>query len=160
MQAKRQKFVSLVLWYLPVLFVQVISSFAMTCESEAWYRGLEKGSWTPPGWMFAPVWALLYILMAVSVWLVYMTPKETPKRRLSFALFFVQLFFNGVWSFLFFRFQSPGLALIDLSVLLVFIVLMGVTFFRVRPLAGLLVLPYFFWSAYALTLNGAIWWLN
>ena len=152
--------VSLILWYLLVLSVQIASALATTPSIYPWYASLEKASWNPPGWVFGPVWTLLYIMMAVSVWLISQTKTTRIKHAFSYTLFVVQLFLNGLWSFLFFKFHQVGWALLDLGLLIFFIAVMGHVFFRMRKAAGLLLLPYLFWCIYAFTLNAAIWWLN
>ncbi|MCI5051823.1 MAG: tryptophan-rich sensory protein [Simkaniaceae bacterium] len=146
----------LILWYLPVVFVQWISSRVTFTSLKPWYQGLQKAAWTPPGWVFGPVWTALYILMAISVWLVFR--KRAPMG--AYILFFVQLFFNGLWSWLFFGMHQPGMACINIVILLVLIGIMTVWYYRLDRVAGILQVPYFLWTAYASTLNFAIWWLN
>ena len=151
---------SLIFWYLPVAAVQFASARVTIGSMDSWYQNLEKGWWNPPSWLFGPVWTVLYALMAVAVWIVYQTDAPRSQKRFAYTLFFSQLAVNGVWSFLFFGLQMPFLAAIDLLLLNVLIVLTGAHFFRVRPLAGALFIPYLLWTLYALSLNGAIWWLN
>ena len=98
--------------------------------------------------------------MAVSVWLVSQSKTTHIKRVFSYTLFVVQLFLNGLWSFLFFKFHHVGWALLDLGLLIFFVALTGHVFFRIKKAAGLLLLPYLLWCIYAFTLNAAIWWLN
>lgn len=157
---KKATIPSLILWYLPVAFVQFIASRITVGSINPWYKGLNKAPWNPPAWVFGPTWTLLYLMMAVAVWIVFLTKPKTSKHKLAYTLFFMQLFVNGVWSFLFFGMHSPGWALIDLTLLVVLLVLTFIVFFRIRPLAGWLLVPYLIWSFYALTLNAAIWWLN
>lgn len=124
-----------------------------------WYVALAKPAWTPPGWVFAPVWTFLYILMAVAAWLVSRSG-EFRRRRLPLTLFGLQLVCNGLWSWLFFGLQRPGLALLDL-VLLWLVLLPTTTLFRkTRPLAGYLMWPYLAWVTFAAALNFEIWRLN
>ncbi len=148
------------MWYLPVLAVQITSAIITTQSIYPWYSQLEKAFWNPPAWLFGPVWTLLYIMMTVSVWLIYQTKTERAKQVISYTLFIIQLFLNGLWSFLFFKLHKVGWALLDLGLLIFFIAVMGHVFFRIRKVAGLLLLPYLFWCIYAFTLNAAIWWLN
>ena len=150
--------VALLLWYLPVVAVQLIAGTITATSITPWYRALEKAPWTPAAWLFGPVWTVLYIMMACAVWLLHQT--AAPQRHWAYTLFFAQLFFNGLWSFLFFYFHLIGWALIDLGLLVGLIAMTITTFFRIRPLSGLLLLPYFLWSLYAFSLNAAIWWLN
>ena len=124
-----------------------------------WYENLLKPSFTPPSWVFGPVWTLLYLLMAVSAWLVWSGQAKNPVRVPLF-LFFAQLVLNVLWSGLFFGAMKPGWALIDIAVLWVLILLMAALFWRVSRLAALLLVPYVLWVLYAAVLNGAIWWMN
>lgn len=160
MNIKRKGLFTLILWYIPVFLVQSIGGLITEPSLTPWYRSLQKASWNPPAWVFGPTWTLLYILMAVSVWLVYRTPSSKKAHRKAYALFFAQLFFNGLWSLFFFGMQNPGLALIDLIILLTLIIATTLAFYRIRRLAAYLMLPYLAWSLYALTLNFAIWWKN
>ncbi len=124
---------------------------------KSWYPALIKPKGTPPNLTFPIVWSLLYCLMAWALTLLWLSPK--PKKRALF-LFAIQLTLNFSWSLLFFYFQSPFVALIDLSLLWFFIFL---TFFALRRhslLASYLFLPYFAWVSYAFYLNLFIWLKN
>ncbi len=124
-----------------------------------WYEGLEKPAWTPPSWLFSPVWTALYAMMAVGAWLVWLRP-ERRGRGPALALFGVQLALNVAWSGLFFGLRMPGAAFAELVALWLAIVATTVAFFRVRPLAGALMLPYLAWASFAGALNLAVWRLN
>lgn len=143
---------------LPVL-VGVTASIATATSVGTWYAGLEKPFFSPPNWLFGPVWSLLYILMGVSSYLVFIKPASA-ERKIGLDVYVVTLVLNFAWSFLFFYFRSPGLALIDIVILWFFILGMIIQFYRVRPLAGLLQIPYLLWVTFATMLNGAVWWLN
>jgi tryptophan-rich sensory protein len=125
----------------------------------AWYEALAKPSWTPPNWLFGPVWTALYILIAVSAWLVW-REVGLSAARLALALFAAQLFLNALWSWLFFGLERPGLALIDILLLEAAIVWMIVTFWPLSRLAGMMLIPYLIWVSFATLLNAAIWRLN
>lgn len=122
-----------------------------------WYQNLEKSPLTPPGWVFGPVWTLLYLMMGVSLWLIWKNKKQ---KVAPYIFFFGQLGCNFLWMFLFAGLKSPFLALLDLGLLLLFLIGTVVTFWKIRPLAGALQLPYLAWSLFALYLNFAIWSLN
>jgi benzodiazapine receptor len=122
----------------------------------AWYAGLRKPGWTPPNWLFAPVWTLLYATMAVAAWLVW---RETGLSR-EIGVFVVQLALNAAWSWLFFGLKRPGLALADIVALWLAIFLTHLAFAHVRPLAGWLLIPYLAWVTFAAALNAALWRLN
>lgn len=130
---------------------------AVTATSVAdWYATLAKPSWTPPGWIFGPVWSFLYLSMAVAAWLVL----RQGKAKLPMLLFAGQLTLNMAWSWLFFGLHSPGAAFLDIVLLLAAIVATTVVFWRRSQAAGILFLPYLVWVAFATVLNLAIWRLN
>jgi len=132
----------------------------LTASSVAdWYPTLRKPAWTPPDSVFGPVWLALYLMMGVASWLVWRRSNSSSTRR-ALTLFGIQLVLNVAWSGCFFALRNPGLALVELSVLLVAIAATTAAFRRVSPLAAALMLPYLAWSAFAAVLNGSIWWLN
>ena len=122
-----------------------------------WYAELVKPAWTPPNWIFGPVWTVLYVLIALSAWLVW---RARPRFGLPLALWFAQLGLNGIWSWLFFGLERPGLAAIDIVVLLGAILATAYAFAHVSRLAALALLPYVLWVGYATALNVTIWRLN
>lgn len=124
-----------------------------------WYANLNKPSWTPPSWVFGPVWSLLYLLMGISAWQVW---RRTGLRAaiVPLVLFGIQLLLNAAWSGLFFGLRSPGAALIDIVLLWCAILATVITFWRRSAPAGWLMLPYLAWVSFAVALNLAIWNLN
>lgn len=149
----------LLLFIAIALSVELLGGWFTQLGLVDWYPEIKKPSWTPPNWLFGPVWTLLYLLMGVALWLVWRAP-PSPLKKGAYWLFGAQLFTNLIWSALFFTLHSPLSALIDLLLLWLLIVGTIVTFYRVRPLAAYLLLPYLIWTSYALALNGAIWQLN
>lgn len=127
--------------------------------ADEWYGALAKPAWTPPGWIFAPVWTVLYGTMAAAAWLVWKARGLSGAPR-ALGLFGAQLAFNVAWSWLFFGLHRPGLALLDLAALWVAILAILVTFWRIRRLAGVLLVPYWAWVTFAGALNLEIWRLN
>ena len=125
----------------------------------AWYAGLAKPAWTPPGWVFAPVWTTLYLLMAVAAWLVTLHG-EWRQRRLPLGLFSLQLAVNAAWSWLFFGLQRPDWALVNIVVLWGLVSVTVVLFLKTRRVAGILLLPYWGWLTLAAALNAEIWRMN
>lgn len=121
-----------------------------------WYQELEKPSWNPPGWLFGPVWTLLYILMGIAVWMVW--------RERGFStgvyLFMAQLVLNALWSWLFFGLNRPDLAFFEIILLWGLILATMILFWRVRPVAGALFVPYLLWVSFASVLNHTLWKLN
>ena len=124
-----------------------------------WYEWIAKPSWTPPSWLFGPVWTLLYGAMAVAGWLVW---REGGWRaqKVPLALFFVQLALNTLWSYLFFGLRSPGLAFAEIVALWIAILATLIAFWRVSRLAGGLFVPYLAWVTFAAALNYSVWRLN
>ncbi len=124
-----------------------------------WYPDIRKPSWTPPDWLFGPVWTLLFLLMAVSAW-VFWGRACGRALRVGLGLFLGQLALNALWSGLFFAARSPGLAFAEIVVLWAAIAATLMTFGRVSAVAAGLLVPYLLWVTYATVLNGAIWVLN
>jgi benzodiazapine receptor len=124
-----------------------------------WYANLDKPSWTPPSWVFGPVWSLLYLLMGISLWQVW---RKTGFRAaaMPLTLFGIQLVLNMAWSGLFFGLRSPGAALVEIVLLWCAILATMIAFRRRSALAGWLMLPYLAWVSFAAALNLAIWNLN
>lgn len=126
---------------------------------ENWYAALAKPAWTPPDWVFGPVWTVLYAAMAVAAWLVWRR-KGLAGARWPLLLFAVQLALNVAWSWAFFGLKSPGLGLVDIGFLLAAIAATLAAFWKETPWAGLLLVPYLGWCGFAAALNFAIWRMN
>lgn len=125
----------------------------------AWYAALQKPSWNPPGWVFGPVWSVLYTLMAIAAWLAWKQGGFAAQGK-PLSVFLFQLALNAAWSPIFFGLQRPDLAFAVILLLWLAIVATGWTFRPVsRPAAWLLV-PYLAWVSFATVLNGTLWWLN
>jgi benzodiazapine receptor len=124
-----------------------------------WYPALVKPAWTPPDWVFGPVWSALYVLMGVAAWLVW---RERTRHSAgpALALYAGQLVVNVAWSWLFFGLRSPGAALMGIGVLWIAILATVAAFWRPRRLAAWLLMPYLVWVTYAAALNWALWRLN
>jgi translocator protein len=152
----RRAVVGLVAW-LAISFLPSLTGLLV--RPGGWYAQINKPSWTPPSWVFGPAWTTLYALMAIAAWMVWMRP-ATPARRAALTAFFVQLVLNALWTPLFFGARAPGLALVDIVLLWMAIAATIVLFWRVRPAAGALLIPYILWVSYATALNFAIWQMN
>ncbi len=126
-----------------------------TRSAPEFYSTLARPSWAPPSSMFGPVWTVLYALMSLALWLVW-RQRAVHDVRGPIVLFGIQLVLNALWSWLFFAWRLGRLAEVEILVLLVAIVMTVVAFWRVRPLAGVLLLPYLAWVAYASALTFAI----
>jgi benzodiazapine receptor len=125
-----------------------------------WYRGLKKPPYTPPNWVFGPVWTVLYILMAVSVFLVWQKGLAAPGVTTAFTLFWIQLAANAIWSYVFFARRSVIGGIINIIILWLLILATVITSFPVSTIAGILLLPYILWVSIAMYLNIGIWVLN
>lgn len=143
-------------FFLACYGVSVAGSLMTSASIRDWYPLLDKPSWTPPNWLFAPVWLTLYGMMALAGYLVWRRREEKPVT-VPLTLFGIQLLLNLAWSGLFFTLRSPLLGLIDISLLWLAIVATIWAFARVRPLAAWLLVPYLLWVSYALALNASIW---
>lgn len=124
-----------------------------------WYESLQRPWFSPPGWLFGPVWTVLYIMMGVAAWIAYVGVRRGGGGRVL-GVYFVQLALNAAWTPVFFGLRWPLGALV---VIVLMWVMIGVTvwvFWSVRRVAGVLMLPYWAWVSFAAVLNGSLWWLN
>ncbi|WP_046861964.1 TspO/MBR family protein [Microvirga massiliensis] len=137
-----------------------LGSVATTPNIPTWYAGLEKPAFTPPNWVFAPVWTVLYAMMGLAAWRILALVQTGRDRRNAILAFSIQLALNTVWSFAFFALQSPAAGLIVILLLLLAIAATVRAFMNVDPLSGWLLVPYAAWVCYATALNASIWWLN
>jgi tryptophan-rich sensory protein len=125
-----------------------------------WYAGLIKPAFNPPDWVFGPAWTLLYLLMGIALFLVVKDGLTKWRVKVAAGVFAVQLFLNGLWSYVFFGLKSPGWALVEIAALWVSIIACLVLFARISRAAGLLLAPYLLWVTFAAVLTGAIVSLN
>lgn len=137
-----------------------ISGFFTSTGVESWYQTINKPSWNPPSWVFAPVWTTLYIMMGVALFLVWKSNVSTGLKRIAISLFAVQLLLNFFWSFIFFYQQQPGWALVEIIAMWVFILLTIFAFAKVNKIAAWMLVPYISWVSFATILNYTIWKLN
>lgn len=128
-------------------------------RAQGFYRELVRPEWAPPPWVFGPVWTALYALMAVAAWLVW-RERGWAGARVPLALFVAQLAVNALWTWLFFAWRLGALATAEIALLWVLLLVTLVRFWRVRPLAGALLVPYLAWVTFATALSFAIWRLN
>jgi benzodiazapine receptor len=141
-----------------IIFLALVGGaafFGGQWNNKGWYASLSKPGWTPPSWLFPPVWTLLYVLIAIAGWLVWNTPHES--RTLLLALWGVQLVLNAFWSFIFFGRKQIGAALAEIAALWVAIAAFTVLAWPANHLASMLFMPYLAWVSYALALNAWIW---
>ncbi len=124
-----------------------------------WFASLNKPAFNPPGWVFGPVWTLLYILMGLSFFHIWIKPR-IKERTIAKIIYIIQLLLNFAWSFLFFYYQDIALALIDIIVLDIVVVIMLLKFYQLKPTAAYLNIPYLLWILFATALNAAFYFLN
>lgn len=123
------------------------------------YQQLAKPAWAPPAQAFGPVWSVLYVLMAIAAWLV-VRAWGWPRARPAIALYVVQLAFNALWPWVFFRWRLGGAAVVEILLLWALLLLTVAAFRRARPLAAALLLPYLAWVTFAAALTYAVWQRN
>jgi tryptophan-rich sensory protein len=127
-----------------------------TPEIPTWYAGLAKPKWTPPNWVFPVVWNILYLMMGLSLWLLWQADPKLPKRRRVLTLFLVQLALNATWSPVFFKLHQTKMALAIIVLLAMAIAATIITSWRIDRRAAALLIPYLAWIGYAATLNAGI----
>jgi len=124
-----------------------------------WYQFIDKPVWTPPNWIFAPVWSLLYFAMAFAAWQVW-KKRGFPGAPVSLGYFLIQLGLNALWPHLFFGLQDPALGVVGITALLVAVLICQGRFWRLDRKAGLWLIPYTIWTVFAWVLNCVIWQMN
>ena len=152
----KNKYLSLLILFLVTFIAPVIGSYVTSVFKEPWYSEIIQPSFNPPSWVFPPVWSTLYVMMSIAIWRVWTTFFNS--RILK--LYFFHLFFNCIWSIIFFGFHQIGLALINIIVILFFIIILMKEYLKIDKLSFYLMIPYFLWSSFALVLNASILFLN
>ncbi len=137
----------------------IIGAIFTTPSISGWYAGLNKPFFNPPNWLFGPVWTLLYLLMGISLYLVW-KQKGGAEIRTALIFFTIQLGLNTLWSIIFFGMRLPSVAFIEILILLVFIVLTIIKFFPLSKVSAYLLIPYLLWVSFASLLNFYIVKLN
>ncbi|MBU0610813.1 MAG: tryptophan-rich sensory protein [Armatimonadetes bacterium] len=150
----------LILLLLVVFAVGAGGSYFTASSVGTWYAQLQKPAFSPPDWVFAPVWALLYIFMAVAMWLVWREEEGASQVTPPQAMWLAQLILNLGWSVIFFGLRLPGLALVEIILLWSAVLATTMVFFRVSKVAGALMVPYVLWVSFAAVLNFGIWYVN
>ena len=148
----------LILFFAICLGVGGFGSFLTASSVRDWYPRLRKPAGTPPSWVFGPVWTALYVLMAISAWLVWL--EYHAGARPALLIFFAQLALNVAWSGIFFGSRLPGVAFAEIVLLWVAIGFNILIFYLLLPVSAYLLLPYWLWVTYAAYLNFGIWRLN
>ncbi len=145
----KNKYLSLIFILLITFIASGIGGFTTTFFKEPWYSEIVLPTYNPPSWVFAPVWTTLYIMMSLAIWKVWINFFD--KKVLS--IYFIHLFFNSIWSIIFFGFHEVFFALLNLIIILVFIIILMKIYFNKNKVSYYLMMPYFLWSLYAFILN-------
>jgi translocator protein len=144
---------------LPVA-VGAIAGIATSRNIPTWYATLVKPSFAPPNYLFGPVWTTLYILMGISLYIIWNNPTKEHWKQKAFIIFGIQLVLNFLWSFIFFEIKWMGVALVEIIVMWMAIFLTILVFSRISKLAAWLLVPYIAWVSFASILNYYYWSLN
>ncbi len=155
---KQRQIAGLFAWLI-VSFIAAAIGGAASIQAGPFYIQLVRPDWAPPPTIFGPVWTVLYALMGVAAWLVWRVGGFRAAKS-ALALFLVQLALNALWSWLFFGWRRGAFAFADILLLWVLIAATLISFWRCRPLAGALLVPYFLWVSFASALNHSVWRLN
>ncbi len=126
----------------------------------SWYNNLLKPELAPENWVFMPVWTILFLMMGIALGLVWTKTAEGGLKKRALIFFTIQLVLNTLWSIIFFGFQNPGLAFVEIIFLLIFILATAISFWKVNRWASILLWPYFAWVSFASYLNYQLWFLN
>jgi benzodiazapine receptor len=153
-----QKTIGLIGWLILVFAIAAIGAFA-SANAPDFYRELVRPTWAPPGWLFGPVWAILYAGMGVAAWLVWRVAGFSGALN-AMVVFFVQLAANALWTWLFFVWRLGALAFVEIIILWLLIVMTIVLFKPFNKVAAALLLPYLAWVTFASALTFATWRLN
>lgn len=154
----RKDILALLAW-LALCFIAAAIGSAASIQAGPFYMQLLRPEWAPPPGVFGPVWSVLYAMMAIAAWLVWRVGGFHAARS-ALSQFLIQLAVNALWSWLFFAWHRGALAFVDILLLWALIAGTVISFWRARPLAAALLLPYWLWVSFAAVLNYAVWQLN
>lgn len=152
--------VLLALAVVPVIAASVAGGWVTSRNIAPWYQALAKPDFNPPGWLFGPVWTVLYILMAFAIWRVLKLPPTTPGRVTALVLLGAQLLLNAAWPWMFFGLQSPLAGLLNIVPQWLLVVAAMLAVWQVDRGAAVLLLPLAAWVGFAVILNVSVWRLN
>lgn len=157
-EAMKKKMVGLVAW-LAVCFVAAALGGLASASAGDFYLRLQRPVWAPPAWLFGPAWTVLYVLMGIAAWLVWKTQGLRAAKG-PLALFLIQLACNALWTWIFFVWRSGSVAFAEILILWALILWTSAAFWRIRPLAGALLIPYLAWVTFAAALSYSVWQRN
>jgi len=138
----------------------IVGSLFTVSAISTWYEGLIKPTFSPPNWIFGPVWLLLYTLMGIALYLIWQKVLDNKRARFAFIFFIAHLVFNALWSIVFFGLQNILLALVIIVILWIMILTLVLLSWKVDRYAGYLLTPYLLWVSFAVLLNFSILQLN
>ncbi|TPN87269.1 TspO/MBR family protein [Aquimarina algicola] len=156
----KKKLIRIGIAVLLCVFVGFLSSIATKSSIDTWYTTLNKPSFTPPNWVFGPVWAILYIMMGIAAGIVWNKGFYHKWVKVALYHFGFQLLLNVAWSIFFFGLRNPFIALLDIIALFILLLFTIKWFTVVNSTAAYLLIPYVVWVAFATALNFAVWQLN
>ncbi len=157
---KAAEILKLVASVLICLIAGFVGSAATMPSITTWYASLIKPAWTPPNWLFGPVWTTLYILMGIAAFLVWREGLRRKEVKIALGIFGVQLILNVLWSIVFFAFKSTLGGFIIIVMLWVTILITIIAFYRISKPAGIILIPYIAWVSIASALNYTVYLLN
>ena len=153
----KNKFLSFILFGLITYSASVIGGLVTVGFKEPWYSLINKPTFNPPSWVFAPVWTTLYLMMTIAIWFFW---HSRNREMNTIYIYFIHIVFNATWSIVFFGLHQILLALFVLIVLILMIIILILRFKRVNIVSYYLMIPYLLWCCYALVLNFNIFLLN
>ena len=153
-------FTKLIISIVACEFAGIIGGIFTSRSIPTWYKKLKKPSFNPPNWIFGPVWTTLYLLMGISLYIIWNSGTNDPIKIIAMALFGVQLILNVIWSILFFGMRKPSYAFIEIIFMWIAILATIIIFYPISSLAAILLVPYLLWVSFASILNYYIWKLN
>jgi len=154
---KSKKFIFLGLFVFLSFFMSWWGGYISRYYKEPWYSELVKPSFSPPDWIFAPVWITLYLLMGFAIWLIWLNPKKTQK---VFTIYFTHLFVNASWSITFFAFHQVLASLLIIALIIFLVIWLVKLYYPINKTSAILMLPYIAWLGFAFSLNYSIFVLN
>jgi benzodiazapine receptor len=157
---KRQRITNIIVWITICLAVSILGALFSKNASSDWYNELVKPQFMPPAWVFGIVWPILYIFMGIAASIVWQAGIQRREVKTAIILFFAQLILNLLWTPIFFGLYMIGFALLDIVILWFFILLTIITFWKVKKLSALFLIPYICWVTFAIFLNASIFVLN
>ena len=146
----KNKFISFILFFIITYSASFVGGLVTINFKEPWYSELVRSNFTPPDWVFAPVWTTLYLMMTFAIWFFWHSKNRDFK---TVYIYLIHIFFNTTWSVVFFGFHNISLALINLMILIFLIIILILRFKSVNNVSSYLMIPYLLWTGYALFLN-------